>query len=283
MTNTGKRRRFKSLRAMGAKLTAEEERILANRARQGDPAAVTRLLNAHRGYIVKIAARYKGSGTAMADLIQEGTIGLLQALARFNPDQNSRLSTYAMWWIRAAIQAHVMRSWSLVRLGTTAAQKSLFFNLAKLRRRLDESEKTLSESGIRKIARSLGVRERDVRQMELRLAQRDAGLDTGGAGPSEPGTVAEPADVRPTPEQSLIAANEQSTRRALLNVALAKLSPRELTVIRRRYLSDVSITLESLGRELGVSKERVRQIEARAVDKLRRFMVPALEDGKSAG
>ncbi len=261
-------------------LSRDEERDLARLAHSGDKEALSRLVVSHLRLVIKIAERYQSAGLTMPDLVQEGCVGLLQALQRFNPDRDARLSTYAMWWIKAAIQDHVMRSWSLVRIGTSAAQKSLFFNLRRLRSALNETGESMSDAAVAHIARVLSVPEKEVRSMEQRLAGPDGslsnrnGADDSGDAECDGGAMSTPHTDLANPEESLIWRDERRRRRGAAAAALAALSHRELLIIRRRYLSDVSQTLESLGRELGISKERVRQIEARAMDKMRALAVP---------
>ncbi|MDP6352982.1 MAG: RNA polymerase factor sigma-32 [Alphaproteobacteria bacterium] len=261
-------------------LTREQERALARRARSGDAAAVSQLVGSHLRLVIRIADRYRSTGLAKADLVQEGCVGLMQALQRFNPDHDARLATYSMWWIKAAIQDHVMRSWSLVRTGTTAAQKSLFFNLRRLRAAMNETGESLSDAGVGRIAQILGVSERDVRRMEQRLAGPDCSLHGSGRDADEVAWEDRLADDGPTPEQTAIALDDVRVKLAALAAGLAELTQRELEIIRGRYLSaEVVVTLEALGKELGISKERVRQIEARAMAKLRAFMQPVLDGG----
>jgi len=265
-------------------LTPEEERDLARRASDGDEQAASVLVESHLRFVIRIAERYRNYGLAMADLVQEGCVGLVQAVRKFDPEHHARLSTYAVWWIRAAIQDHVMRSWSLVRIGTTAAQKSLFFNFRRMKLRLDEGGETLSEAAIRAIAARLRVSERDVRKMEARMSGRDRSLDIPTVDDGDEGDawVDRLPDEEPDQEQRIISRDDFRAKIGLLAGALAELTARELLVIRRRYLSEASVTLESLGREMGVSKERVRQIEAQAMAKLRAFMMTRLGEGAPA-
>jgi RNA polymerase sigma-32 factor len=258
-------------------LSRDEERDLARRARTGDRDAAGRLVGSHLRLVIRIANRYRGSGLAMADLVQEGCVGLMQALRRFDPDHDTRLSTYSMWWIKAAIQDHVMRSWSLVRIGTTNAQKSLFFNLRRLRAALNETGDSLSDTAVRFVADKLGVSEREVRRMELRLSGQDRSLHAVGEDGLE--WIERLPDERATPEQAVIALDDLRTKIGLMGAALAALTQRELLIIRRRYLTEVAVTLEALGKELGVSKERVRQIESRAMRKMRDFVMPRYDGG----
>ncbi len=262
-------------------LTRDEERALARKAASGDREAVSRLIASHLRLVIKIADRYRAPGLAKADLVHEGCIGLIQALKRFNPDHDARLSTYAMWWIKAAIQDHVVRSWSMVRIGTSTAQKSLFFNLRRMRAALSDTGDSLSEAAARSIAKALNVTERDVRRMADRLRGPDRSLDET-RGDDETSWLEELPDPATDPEQSLIRSDELRHHVGLLASALGQLKDRERLIITRRYLSGVAVTLEGLGKELGISKERVRQIEARAMAKLRTIITPRTKTGATA-
>jgi RNA polymerase sigma-32 factor len=218
----------------------------------------------------------------MGDLIQEGNIGLMQAAARFEPSREVRFSTYASWWIRAAIQDYVLRNWSIVRTGTTAAQKSLFFNLRRMRALIgDASQQKLDDDSVEEIATKLGVRRRDVEFMEARLAASDRSLN---AQVGEDGDTVEwqdlLADDRSTPDQVAEARIDSDIQTRWIKDALAKLNKREMIIITERKLREESVTLESLGRRLGISKERVRQIEHQALKKLRRAMDEMVPDTK---
>jgi RNA polymerase sigma-32 factor len=255
-------------------LSREEECDLARRAHRGDPDAVSRLVKSHLRLVIRIAERYRAPGLHRGDLIQEGCLGLLQALQRFNPDHEARLATYARLWIKSAIQDHVVRSWSLVRLSTSTAQKSLFFNLRRMGAALSETGGSLSEAAARRIAGALNQTEAEVRRMARRVVGPDLSLDLPG-GVEADGTawVERLVDDAPSPEDEAIRRDESRRWVAALAAALGELRDRERLVIRRRYLSDVAATLEGVGRELGISKERVRQIEARAMAKLRAILV----------
>ncbi|MEE8549198.1 MAG: RNA polymerase factor sigma-32 [Alphaproteobacteria bacterium] len=262
-------------------LTRNEEVELARRCQEGDAAAAGRLINSHLRFVIKIARRYRLYGVPMADLIQEGTVGLIEAVRRFNPERNVRLATYAMWWIRAAIQDHVVRSWSLVRVGTTAAQKSLFFSLRRMRDDIREGADGLGEESLRNLAawaKRSNVRLADALTVAKRLARRDQSLHVplGGSDAGNLEWIDNLADDRPTPEEVLSETNERKFVATLLTRALAILPERERLIIRRRYLFEVASTLEALARELGISKERVRQLETRALAKLREVLSPAL-------
>ena len=263
-------------------LSREEERALARRAIKGDREAAQRLVASHLRLVIKIAERYRAPGLARGDLIQEGCVGLIKALRRFNPEHDARLATYAMRWIKSAIQEHVLRSWSLVRLSTSTAQKSLFFNIRRMGATLSETGDALGEAAAARIARALDVPEREVRRMAERLRGRDRSLDTPRADAGGGTAVDRLPAPAPDPEQSLIAADEGRWRRRLLAAALAQLKDRERLIITRRHLCDAAMTLEAVGRELGISKERVRQIESRAIAKLRSLTVAAVKSGAPA-
>ena len=264
-------------------VTRNEEVELARRCREGDAAAAGLLINSHLRFVIKIARRYRLYGVPMTDLIQEGTVGLIEAVRRFNPERNVRLATYAMWWIRAAIQDHVVRSWSLVRVGTTAAQKSLFFSLRRMRDDIREGADSLGEESLRNLAawaKRSNVQLADALTVAKRLARRDQSLHVplGGAEAGNLEWIDNLADDRPTPEEVLSETNERKFVATLLTRALAILPEREQLIIRRRYLVEVASTLEALARELGISKERVRQLEARILKQLREFMKEKLVD-----
>jgi RNA polymerase sigma-32 factor len=259
-------------------LSLEEERELALRLRAGDEAAARRLIISHLRFVMRIARRYRSTGLPLADLVQEGTVGLIQAVRRFRPERGARLSTYAMWSIRAAIQDYVVRSWSTVRVGTTAKQKSLFFSL----QRVLSGETAALETRLADFARRSGNRMADILTVARRLAARDwslnaPALDVDG----NPGgdAVANLADDRPDPEQQLAAVSERHLIAAAITEGCARLAPRELHIIRRRYLAQASATLEAVARELNLSKERVRQLERQALAKLRDAMTPLLQQG----
>jgi len=255
-------------------LTREEELDLTQRSAAGDRAALARLITAHRRFVVKIARKYRNYGLPMNDLVQEGTIGFIHAVRRFDPKRDVRLNTYSMWWIRAAIQDHVIRSWSLVRVGTTAAQKALFFKLRRMMAELKGSADALGEEFLAPLAKRFHMPIKEARTVAMRASSLDQSLNRplGRDDPEE--WLAQVADPDPTPEDHAVAASERHFWNGLLARAFAALSPRERAIIRRRYLRERGLTREAIGRELGISKERVRQLEARALQKLRQFMGP---------
>jgi RNA polymerase sigma-32 factor len=255
-------------------LTREEEVDLAKRSVAGDRAAMARLIKAHRRFVIKIARKYRNYGLPMNDLVQEGTIGFIQAVKRFDPSRDVRLNTYAMWWIRASIQDHVIRSWSLVRVGTTAAQKALFFKLRRMMAELKGSADALGEEFLSPLAKRFGMPLKEARTVAMRASSLDQSLNRpiGRNDPEE--WLAQVPDQQPTPEDTVVAASDRHFWNGLLARAFAALSPRERAIIRGRYLRERGQTREAIGRELGISKERVRQLEARALAKLRQFLGP---------
>ncbi|HWI25458.1 MAG TPA: RNA polymerase factor sigma-32 [Stellaceae bacterium] len=259
-------------------LSREREFDLARRWREaGDTAALHELVRAYTRLVIAVAARFRSYGLPMGDLMQEGNVGLLQAAARFEPERDVRFSTYAAWWIRSAMQDYVLRNWSIVRTGSTAAQKSLFFNLRRLRARLEEaSGGPLGDAGRRRIAAALDVDLAEVERMDQRLSGADQSLN-GPLGDGDDDWQDFLADTRPSPEQAVIALSDGATRARWLDEALAELTPRERRIIGARRLSEEGATLDELGRVLGVSKERVRQLEHRALQKLRRALAHRAE------
>ncbi|MFP6757225.1 MAG: RNA polymerase factor sigma-32 [Alphaproteobacteria bacterium] len=264
-------RRYINRSMKAALLTREREFELANRWRENqDEDALHELVNAYGRLVIKLASRFKNYGLPMSDLVQEGNIGLLQAAARFETEREVRFSTYAAWWIRSAMQDFVLRNWSIVRTGTTAAQKSLFFNLRRMRaKHADEVDGWLSGNAKDKIADELRVRITDIEDMEMRLSGSDQSLNAAVSEASEDEWQDFMSDDRPTPEEEIQGSHDGRTRSKWLASALEELTDRERTIIHERRLRDDSVTLEELGKKLGISKERVRQIEHKALQKLR--------------
>ena len=261
-------------------LERDHELALARRWRErGDQTALHALVTAHTRLVVSIATRFRHYGLPFADLVQEGNLGLMQASARFEPERDVRFSTYATWWIRAHMQEFILRNWSIVRTGTTAAQKSLFFNLRRLRARLaDGASESLSPAGETKIAAMLNVRVADVVEMNARLSRADQSLNVAiGADDADERQDLLP-DTRPDPERVAAEAHDRRVRVEWLTAALTELGPRELAVIRAHRLNDDGATLSQIGRKLGISKERVRQIEERALAKLRASLLQRSPD-----
>ena len=255
-------------------LEREHEVELATKWRdEGDDRAMHELVMAYARIVVSAASRYRYYGLSNGDLIQEGNIGLMQAAKRFDPDRGVRFSTYAAWWIRASIQDHILRNWSIVRTGTTAAHKSLFFKLRRLRARIGEADGgPLSHEGRQKIAETIGVTVADVTVMEQRLSGADGSLNAAVSQESESEAQDFLADIRPNPEQVVIELHDGEVLSRWLNDALSELSPRERLIVMKRRLQDDGATLEQLGGVLGVSKERVRQLEHRALKKLKKSL-----------
>jgi RNA polymerase sigma-32 factor len=257
------------------RLSRDEERDLILRLKGGDTAAATRLVSSHLRFVLHIARRYRAFGAPLADLVQEGTVGLLEAVKRFNPDRDVRLATYAMWWIRAAIQDYVMRSRSLVKIGTTAAQKSLFFNLWRRMGELMEGD-VIGDDFARALAERFNTSIAEVANLARRMARPDLSLNAPVAPGAQTTLIDEVADESPSPEDAA-AAGEARIWFERLAGALAKLPPRELVIIRQRFLAEVATSRAALGVELGLSKERVRQLELRALNRLRDFLQAALD------
>ena len=260
--------------AMREKLLGREEELeLAQRWRDhGDERALHKLVRAYTRLVISTAARFRNYGLPMA--------GLMQAAARFEPDREVRFSTYAAWWIRSAMQDYVLRNWSIVRTGTTAAQKSLFFNLRRLRAKLAEDTPTgrLSTAGRDYVAEQLKVDAREVEAMEVRLGASDQSLNATIGEGTDDNWQDLLADNRPDPEEVVTVMRDAETRSRWLAEALGELSQREQTIIRERRLSEEGATLEELGRSLGVSKERVRQLEHRAMGKLRQAILRRVDN-----
>ena len=258
-------------------LSVEEEYALADRFRDhGDVKAAHSLVTSHLRLVAKIAMGYRHYGLPVSDLISEGNIGLMRAVKKFEPERGFRLSTYAMWWIKAAINEYILSSWSLVKMGTVAAQKKLFFNLRKMKAKLGLYEDgDLGEEHARKIAQDLGVPEGEVVEMNRRLAARDSSLSAPVGEDSELSRIDLLEDDRESQEDVLAQRQEAALDHRLLHDALADLNERERDIIARRQLSEAPVTLEDLGAHYGISRERVRQIEARALEKLKDAMVSA--------
>jgi RNA polymerase sigma-32 factor len=253
-------------------LEPQEEFMLAKRWREhGDRGAAERLVTSHLRLVAKIAMGYRGYGLPISEVISEGNVGLMQAVKRFEPDKGFRLATYAMWWIKAAIQEYILRSWSLVKMGTTANQKKLFFNLRKAKSRISALEEgDMRPDQVQLIANRLGVTEQDVIDMNRRLGG-DASLNApiredGDSGEWQDWLM----DDRDNQESSLVESEELDNRRTALSDSLSVLNPRERRIFEARRLVDEPVTLEDLAAEFGVSRERVRQIEVRAFEKVQK-------------
>jgi RNA polymerase sigma-32 factor len=253
-------------------LDRQEEYMLAKRWREhGDRDAAHKLVNSHLRLVARIATGYRGYGLPISEVISEGNVGLMQAVKRFEPEKGFRLATYAVWWVKAAIQEYILRSWSLVKMGTTANQKKLFFNLRKAKSKISALEEgDLRPDQVKLIARRLGVTEQDVVDMNRRLGG-DVSLDApiredGDSGEWQDWLVDEHADQ----ETTLAASEEFDNRRKTLSDALTALNERERRIFEARRVADDPITLEDLAAEFGVSRERVRQIEMSAFEKVQK-------------
>ncbi len=256
-------------------LSADEEYMLAKRYHEsGDVDAAHKLVTSHLRLVAKIAMGYKGYGLPVADLISEGNVGLMKAVKKFEPERGFRLSTYAMWWIKASVTEYILQSWSMVRLGTMAAQKKLFFSLRRTKRKLEIADNgDLTDEQATAIAEQTNATTAEVRQINQRLASRDMSLnaplsiDEGG----EHQDLLE--DDRPNPEHMAASNQMGALRNEVVGEALDELNERDRDIFERRHLSEEPPTLEALGEEYGISRERVRQLEARAFKKVKEFIV----------
>ncbi len=257
-------------------LSPEEEYMLAKRFQEHqDPEAAAKLVTSHLRLVAKIAMGYRGYGLPVNELISEGNIGLMQGVKKFEPDRGFRLATYAMWWIKASIQEFILRSWSLVKIGTTAAQKKLFFNLRRMKSNLAALEDgDLRPEDVKKIARDLGVTEAEVVTMNRRMANGgDASLNVSLNEDGEGQWQDSLMDTAPLQDEAYADAEERVVRHALLAEAMTTLNPREQDILTERRLVEDPKTLEELSQTHGVSRERVRQIEVRAFEKLQKAMM----------
>ena len=258
-------------------LEPQQEYMLAKSWREhGDRDAAHQLVTSHLRLVARIAMGYRGYGLPIGEVISEGNVGLMQAVKRFDPDKGFRLATYAMWWIRAAIQEYILRSWSLVKMGTTAAQKKLFFNLRKIKGQLKALEEgDLRPDQVKQIATRLGVTEEDVISMNRRLAG-DSSLNAPVRNDAESGEWQDwLVDDTMDQETALAESEERDNRRGMLNDALKGLNARERRVFEARRLAEDPLTLEELSAEFGVSRERIRQIEVRAFEKVQKAVTKA--------
>jgi RNA polymerase sigma-32 factor len=260
-------------------LSAEDEYMFAKRWQaHEDPEAARQLVTSHLRLVAKIAMGYRGYGLPLSEVVAEGNVGLMQAVKRFDPDKGFRLATYAMWWIRAAIQEYVLRSWSMVKLGTTAAQKKLFFNLRKAKNHIGAIEEgDLTPQHTAQLADRLGVTEKEVTDMNRRLSGPDSSLNAPLRSESESEWQDWLADDTIDQETRLAEREEMGDRHALLENAMTELTEREQEIIRARRLREEPATLEDLSQKFGVSRERVRQIEVRAFEKLQKAMKAAMD------
>ncbi|HWX89812.1 MAG TPA: RNA polymerase sigma factor RpoH [Rhizomicrobium sp.] len=259
-------------------LSPEDEYMFAKRWKEHeDPEAARRLVTSHLRLVAKIAMGYRGYGLPVSEIVSEGNVGLMQAVKRFDPDRGFRLATYAMWWIRASIQEYVLRSWSMVKMGTTAAQKKLFFNLRKAKNNIGAIEEgDLTPEHVATLSDQLGVSATELTEMNRRLSGGDASLNAPLRSESESEWQDWLADDTVDQETRLAEREEMGNRHELLTGAMKDLTDRERDIIQARRLQDEPATLEELSQKYGVSRERVRQIEVRAFEKLQRGMKAAM-------
>jgi len=260
-------------------LSPEMEHALTTAwAERGDPRALEQLVGSHLRLVIKIARGFGGYGLPLADLVAEGNVGLMQAAQKFDPARGFRFATYATWWIRAAIQEYILHSWSLVKMGTTAAQKKLFFNLRRLKSKMEELDQgDLPPEAVASIAAELDVPENEVVEMNRRLSSTDSSLDATLSSDGETNWLELLADDRPSQETTVVEADELAMRRRLVGQAMERLDDRERRILFERRLKDNPSTLEALSQQFSVSRERVRQIEVRAFEKLQRAVLNATQ------
>jgi RNA polymerase sigma-32 factor len=255
-------------------LEEQEEYMLAKRwTEHGDYEAAHKLITSHLRLVAKIAGSYRGYGLSHMDLIAEGNIGLMQAVKKFEPDLGYRLSTYAMWWIKAAMQEFILRSWSLVKMGTSASQKKLFFNLRKVKRQIDAVSHNLSSDELNHIVTELNVSERDALEMDMRMSANDQFLNQKIGDDDNNEWIDVLEDESANQELVLSQKQEEEHRKSILGRAMSALSEREQSIIKMRRLREVPATLEELSQKYNISRERVRQIETRAIEKLSVLML----------
>lgn len=255
-------------------LTPENEYDLAVKYKAThDPKIAQQLINSHLRLVVKVVFKYKGYGLPVSEMISEGNIGLLYAINKFEPEKGFRFSTYALWWIKASIQKYILNSWSLVKIGTTAAQKKLFFNLRKIKNRLNlMDDRELSHDVLGGIAASLDVSVQEVTDMNMRLKAHDGSLNAVIDSSSDNGSewIDFISDSKPNQEEKLAYSETMTYRKRLFNQALGCLNPREKDILFKRRLVDKSVTLDDLSKTYDISKERVRQIELNSIKKIRK-------------
>jgi len=265
-------------------LTQDEEQALARKYRKdNDEKAASRLVTANLRFVVKVSYEYRSYGIKMADLIQEGNIGLMKAVQKFDPDKGIRLISYAVWWIRAYIQNYILKSWSLVKLGTTQAQRKLFFSLARTKREIEKLQGTEDSQDARKIAKKLRVKPTEVMEMTQRMEGRDLSLDAPMGEDGGNTHVDFVADGAAGQDSELADAEEREIVTSRVEQALMRLDPRERFIIEKRVMSDKPMTLKELGEHFGFSRERARQLEIRAKEKLKHELVQLMDDIEPEG
>ncbi|MEL8055612.1 MAG: RNA polymerase factor sigma-32 [Pseudomonadota bacterium] len=266
-------------------LEADHELDLARRWREkNDERALHELTTAYMRLVISMASKFRHYGLPLSDLVSEGNVGLMQAAARFEPAREVRFSTYAAWWIRSSIQDYVLRNWSIVRTGTTAAQKSLFFNLRRLRAKIDDTgDGVMTAENKQWVSEHLGVPIRDVESMASRLSASDRSLNAPLATDGDAQWQDLLPDESATPEEMVQESRDTERRKEWIAEALKSLNERETLIIMERRLTDDTVTLEVLGKRLGISKERVRQIEHQALGKLRKALTSMVGDPEKAG
>jgi len=266
-------------------LTADEEFMLAKRyLEHGESDAAHKLVTSHLRLVAKIAMQYRGYGLPVADLISEGNLGLMKAVKKFEPDRGFRLSTYAMWWIKASVTEYVLKSWSMVKMGTMSAQKKLFFSLRKAKRKLDIIDTSdINPEQAKILADQFNISEADIIHMNRRMTARDMSLNAPVSNDDD--TTMEYLDTLvdegPSPESIVVRAQEESFHNAHLRNALAGLPDRERRIFIERRLTEDPITLEELGKEYGISRERVRQLENRAYDRVQKAMLESVQEAEA--
>lgn len=265
-------------------LTQEQEQALARQFRdQGDESAGRRLITANLRFVVKVSYEYRSYGIKMSDLIQEGNIGLMKAVEKFDPDKGIRLISYAVWWIRAYIQNYILKSWSLVKLGTTQAQRKLFFSLARTKREIEKLHGAESSQDPKKIAKKLRVKPTEVQEMTQRMEGRDLSLDAPMGEDGGNSHVDFVPDNAAGQDEELAEAEEREIITSRVEQALMRLDPRERFIIEKRVMSDKPMTLKELGEHFGFSRERARQLEIRAKEKLKVELVQLMGDIEPEG
>ena len=263
-------------------LKVEEEQKLARRFAKGDFQAGHSLVTANLRFVVKVAYEYRSYGIRMSDLIQEGNIGLMKAVQKFDADKGIRLISYAVWWIRAYIQNYILKSWSLVKLGTTQAQRKLFFSLARTRRELEKYNATDTAIPVEEIAKRLRVKPTEVREMEQRMGGRDLSLDAPMGEDGSSTHVDFVASSAPGQDEEAADKEEAGMINARVRTALTRLDPRERFIIEQRVMNERPMTLKELGEHFGFSRERARQLEIRAKDKLKAELAALMDEMEPA-